>query len=217
MHRQSSVFIAKLIDRYGNNIEAALYRVKKDAGYSLSDISREFGFSREFARVIFKKFFREPYTKYFLEKKKTKEMEIFRKNISENQLPKNKLDRYKKTSLPYKGAVAEMIAFDICESLGYRIHAPRQRAFDLIINGYICEIKAAYTPFVVCDKEYITVCLSPKQKEYSDFIIIYNAIEPCFFVIPSKIIKTNKPLIPLINNKYEEYKNAWYLLREGKG
>jgi hypothetical protein len=62
-------FNAKLKKKYGKSIFRNLEKLKNEKGYTLQDLGTKYGFTREYARQIFGKYFGFPYT-YSIDEKR---------------------------------------------------------------------------------------------------------------------------------------------------
>lgn len=72
-------------------------------------------------------------------------------------------------------------------------------------------------------KKYVNsknITLRPKiRKEELDYLVCWCVDHDWFYIIPSNEVtqsNINIPIDPTKTSKYEKYKNAWFLLEEGK-
>jgi hypothetical protein len=197
----------KIIDRYGEEIKSDLEKVKKTPLATLQGIADNYGFTREYARQIYKNYFGEPYTKALA--KKTKKI----KDVSCVNDPRHKIAEYKKGSLRYFGAVAEKLFMCRCELAGLDVVLLKDQSIDMMVNSYLVDVKAARKT----KKKKYHFSASKKQTAECDFFACYAAEEDCFYIIPNN--KKNKRkyngfYIPVGggDHKYSKYKNRFDLL-----
>ena len=213
----------RLTMNYGLEILKDLEDLQTKPYWNLADLGRKYGFSREWARCIFIKFYGENYS--FIRKEKTKK--IYQDELACKSDPRYKVARCKSkhTSM---GAYAELLFYNKCQELDFQIDMPFNKTIDIIVNGFKVEIKSS-SPYYACKRSKIRHfrfgCLT-KQIKMADFIACYHSTETTFFIIPCSTILLNrtKSLWKSIyinekcsdyytaKNKYWQYKDAWHLL-----
>ena len=208
-------FRQRLVQRYGQDVVNDLETVKNKDKSNLRGIAAKYGFSREYARQIFKRLFGFSYTACL----KAKISERREKVIKTLYDPEKKLIRYKEESLRYKGAIGEKLCMDICRTIGYEIAVCRESTatIDLVINGCKCEVKTAYIPFGKQKTHYYRFSARPSQLEKADYFVCYIYPLNKFYVIPASEVKAEAIYIPehiTTSSKYYKYDSAWHLLRQ---
>lgn len=181
-------FINSLINKYGESIVDDLMNIVNS---SLIELSKKYGFTREYARQIFKKVFNVDYTVIVREKAaKKREREDILKALKKD--PRNKLKNFKDNSYAYKGAIGEEKVLNILIGLGYDVKPYMDgTTFDLVVNGYNVDVKTSSIPVATsskCKTKMFRFSVSKKQR-LGDFIICYACSINKFFVIPAKEIK----------------------------
>lgn len=216
MHKQSGLFIEKLKKKYGETIYPDLLKLQEEETATLQWFGDKYGFTREYSRQLFNKFFRYPYTKKIKQnKERRKSQYLF--NREKKRLPQSKVERYKKTSPAYKGALIELLVYEICGSLGFKIAPPYTPHTDLIINKYLCEIKsrARTTRTNPEGPPYYQFSIKKNEYEKLDYLIAYVVPKKEFYIIPKAAIKGLSVYIGEDNNNCytSKYRSAWHLLK----
>jgi hypothetical protein len=216
--------------KYGESIIADFESLKNDP-ITLLAIGKKYGFTRERARQIYREIFGYPFT-VIVKKRSAERIARINQEIINKRNPTNKVIIFKKTGPQYKGAVSEEKVLNICNSLGYVVSAYEDRSIDLVINGYLVDVKSDY-----CAKCYrrnkTPLChfaLSQKQL-IADFVICHMVETERFFIIPRhKFPKGRSVFIPInqhsewiagsagtahrkTSNHWYEYLEAWHLLK----
>lgn len=197
----------KIIERYGKEIVNDLYRVKKTPLSTLQSIADKYGFTREYARQLYLKYFGETYTKAAEEKAKKV------KDTACTSNPIYKVAEYNKGSLQYFGAVAEKLFMCRCEIEGLDVVLLEDKSIDIMVNSHLVDVKAARDT----GRGKYRFSASEKQTKRCDFFALYAAPEDCFYIIPNnkkKKIKRASFTIPIDGGgeKYSKYKNRFDLL-----
>lgn len=220
MHRQSAFFLEKLKKKYGESIYLDLIKLRDEKSATLQWFGNKYGFTKEYSRQLFNKFFLFPYTEK-IKKNKDKRRTDYLFNCEKKRLPQSKVERYKKTGSAYRGALVELLVFELCESFGFNIAPPYTRCTDLVINKYLCEIKSSEIAFltnpeVSPDKYYYRFALKKSEYEKLDFLICYAIPKNEFYIIPKAAIKGLNVYIGKNDDKCyaSKYKSAWNLLKK---
>lgn len=225
-------FRASLIEKYGKEILSDFDNLFNQSDISLIDISKKYGFTREYARQVFEKIFKFHFTvikKQKIEQRKQK-LELVRQ-LRKN--PCSKVERFKAgDSNAYKGALAEKKVYDICNVLGYEIkpYTPGL-TIDLVINNYMVDVKSCYSTVITAKGKttrQFHFNITSTQREIADFIICYAVTINKFFVIPigafpngNNLYIPEKPesfWVCMGTNMHSkshwyQYLEAWYLLK----
>jgi hypothetical protein len=204
-----------LVYRYGEEILNDLKRLVLDINYTLDDVGKKHGFSREYTRQIFEYVYGFKYT-VIRNKKMDTRFEIAEKRRFEKLNPVYKLQNYK-DGLVKKGAVAEKKVMDICNTLNYKVTPYKNKSIDLVINGYSVDVKSNYK-FRTFDREHTTLYCNfniSKSQVNADFIICHTVPNNRFFIIPKSAFPKGKTIY--ISNErgkqYWQYLEAWNLLK----
>lgn len=216
-------FEDKLIKKYGPDI---INDLKNIAENNLRIVGEKYGFTREYTRQIYEKAMGFKYT--VIKNHRSSKLKAVRQAVSNlKKDPRYKTSVYSPTCTIGKGADAEKKVFDICAQLGYEIKPYHDLSIDLVINGFLVDIKSCYKPRFT-NKCHVTPYdhfkFSEKQRQ-CDFIVCYSATTNQFFVIPQKSLKGNEIWIPIKKqsswsnssrrntNHWYDYLEAWHLLK----
>ncbi|MBW1745824.1 MAG: hypothetical protein JRJ25_05730 [Deltaproteobacteria bacterium] len=158
---------------------------------SLAGVARHFGFSREYARQVYKKVYGYPYTEAFQNKLQLRK----RKMLAGRKKPKR---------LELLIKVREKM-----ESLGLTLHLRIQKhSYEILTNNYKLLLRYASTPLMIGKKQYFRF----------DFIICVcrNNGESIHYIIPRHAMpKYRVHLLPEAGpgkSKYTRFREAWHLL-----
>ena len=215
--RVSSSFIAKLRNsyglkksdgfrrrferRYGKGAVSRFKKLIKMDDMTLTDVSKIFGFSRENARIIYKKIHKHPYTARYKEKAdKRREREA---------LARERAMR----SLPISRTVEKM------KQMGFRPFLVREgKAYRIRLNGFKIVHKRTASPVMIGKKLYYRINTDIAANKDNDFFICRcgDTKQSIHYVIPKDVApKYTVSLAPFSNikeSKYAKYKEAWHLL-----
>ena len=222
--KNKQIFIGHLKEKYGRRIFNDLENLSKDFNLTLTWLGDKYGFTREYARQIFFRYYGFEYSKKVRNRvsRRKKEKERIRKQDFHLYYdPKYKVRRLKRGSKVLRGAIAELKAKEICKYYKYKITITPEksiRLIDLIVNDLFCEVKStlkSYKTSNISNNAYFVCNFKPKQKEKADFLFWYIYSINTFYVIPSLAFPKGQSLyIPEtgIPHRYSEYKEAWHLL-----
>ena len=177
--------IRRLRKKYGIQFIKDIKALKTQQYLSLHAVGVKYGLTRERVRQIFKKIYNESYGKY--ETKKAKERKESEATVCVND-PRRKVADYKKDSDVYKGALAEKLFMEQCESLGFNVEIPCGKSFDIIINGFIVDVKSCTSARKMSDKntgEYYNFSARSHQRTKCDFFACYIVERDVFYIIPN--------------------------------
>ena len=73
--KRSNCFTRRFDARYGKDSTKTFQRIIESPHSSLADVAKHFGFSREYARQVYKNIYGYPYTKVYREKLEIRKME----------------------------------------------------------------------------------------------------------------------------------------------
>jgi|GEM_PF-1482614 len=199
--KKANGFSRRFESRYGRGAVDTFKKTIEHPGNSLVDAARQFRFSREYARQVYKKVYGRPYTEAFRRKMLTRK----RKNLD----AKMKTKKFKSLIK----IVAKM------RSLGFvpRI-ANKGPAFTILANGHKLGLRSTSKSAFVGRKHYFRISQGPGSNRHYDFLICLckNNEESIHYVIPRHAMpKYGVYLIPEAGpreSKYAQFKEAWHLL-----
>lgn len=216
----------RLIERYGREIINDLKAVKTQQYWNLTEVGKKYGFSREYARRLFKKVFGKSVTKY--EKAKTVKRTAEIKSMNCANDPRHKMANYK-GGHPKAGAKAELLVFNKCKELGFDVEIPCNQVYDLKINGFNVDVKSSSREQKMLKKgqvgnrsSYYYFGTRPRQHAQCDFYVCHAIPIDTFYIIPKQIMAPTGCHIRANNIRYrayipkrvdyDQYKEAWHLL-----
>ena len=195
-------FVRRFEGRYGPDAVNRFRRIIEDASSSLADVGRHFGFTREYARRIYKRIYGFPYT------------QIHKKKILLRRL-KADSRRFSSARLIYLRKAKDKLA-----SMGLDpIIQIRSRSHSLVTsnNRRVAVIRVSNVR-KIGNKEYLQITKLSEQRQACDFFILCcfnNGVSACY-VIPAEVMPRKGALMPVSSNdgnhKYSMFKDAWHLL-----
>jgi len=217
----------KAVERYGPEIIEDLESLKTLQYWNLTEVGKKYGFTREYARQLFKRLFKKDYRYYEKEKSNKRKSDI--KMLSCANDPRYKVAEYNSDTIR-KSAEAELLVFNKCKGLGFNVKVPCKKVFDIIINNFNVDVKST-TKEISPNKTlgaatYFHFGISPHQYDVCDFFICYAAPIKTFYVIPKEDIFSKTGLYVKATasklgaqyvrgpGKYHKYKEAWFLLNQ---
>ena len=222
--KNKQMFIDHLKEKYGRSVFNDLDKLSKDFNLTLNWLGEKYGFTREYARQIFFRYYGYKYSRKVFKRvdRHKKEKERIRKQDFHLYYdPKYKVRRFKRESQVLRGAMVELKAKEICKHYKYKITITPEksiRLIDLIVNDLFCEVKSsskAFNPSNGNSYMYFNCRFTPKQKEKADFLFWYIIPTDTFYIIPSSAFPMGLTLyVPEIEipHRYSEFRNAWHLL-----
>ena len=177
--------IRNLRKKYGVQFIKDMKALKTQQYLSLNAVGVKHGLTRERVRQIFKIIYNESYGKY--ETKKAKERKESEATVCVHD-PRRKVADYKKDSGVYRGALAEKLFMEQCEALGFNVEIPCGKSFDIIINGFIVDVKSCASARKMSDKntvEYYNFSARSHQRTKCDFFACYIVERDVFYIIPN--------------------------------
>lgn len=229
--------IAKIVVRFGDGIKNSMRELMEGIeGTTLDSIGKQYGVTREYIRQIFKLFHGESYSNVVKKKVEFNErMRIESKTMSCIHDPRNKVASYKNhNSSQFKGAESELIVFNKCRELGMNVSPSKTTKIDLIINGWVCDVKSRGTIPKLGKhnkRAYYNCNMSEKQRELCDFIIFHVIPMNEFYIFPRDYFneRGSALFVPAnasayksrncknaLDDKIFQYKEAWHLLENDK-
>lgn len=222
--------IKNMVKKYGIDILKDFKLLKKDYNLTLEIFGKKYGFTREYARILYKIVFGKAYTKALNKKRKRwRQLRDSTKDLVCKNNPKFKIAEYKKSSTMRQGALIEQKFIEECEKRNLNVEIPCKAVIDLKVNGFNVEVKSNGKSKLVgkaITKRYVFY-ISSSQIEKADFIACYHNRLDKFFIIPKKEISVgslgkggnisfsvNKTNHWCSKNRYWEFKDAFHLLRK---
>ena len=203
----------RLSSKYGVEIFKDFKDVKNIPYFTLANIAKKFGFTKEYARQLYNFLYLDSYTNAHAKKMATV------KDIQCSQNPSHGVSEYKKNGPVYQGVIVKKIFIDKCANFGFDVSILCKRGLDMVVNGWIINVKSCKKLAPVT--KYHRFKVSAKQRSLCDFFAMYSHHQQCFFIIPNKdkgiffdthrfyyISETEKNQKALnADNKYYEFKN----------
>lgn len=202
--KKSAKFPRQFERTYGPGAMERLKKIIENPDKSLASVARHFGFSREYARQVYKKVYGYPYTEAFKSK-----LQLRKRKMLANRKNSKLLDLLIKVK-------------EKMESIGLTLHLRIQKhSFEILTNDYKLLLRYALTPVMIGKKEYfhITTGASPAD---IDFIVCLcrNNGKSIHYIIPCHVMpKYGIYLLPEARpaeSKYARFKEAWHLLTQKK-
>lgn len=198
-------------------------RLLTDSSFTLTEISKIYGYTRERARQIFEKIFGYHDTvgrkkRSAVRHQKIKEMRMQRRD------PRYKLEHWNlsPSCSIEKGITAEKKVLEICELYGYEVKAHNDGSIDLVINGFKVDVKVAYKTRITSKGGKTPLFhfqYSDVQLLNADFLVCYAEPINKFFIIPQRALTSGRsiyiPEKPIMSWKtclgnVQERRSHWY-------
>lgn len=186
--------------------KGAVEKFKKMIEYknnSLSDVGKQFNFTREYARQVYQKLYGYPYTETFKKKQALKRQE----RLSNGNGARKGNGKFKDVRKKIK-------------SMGLLLDRDeRDGLYMTLKNGYKLAIRATSTPVLIGKRPYYRINNSKCTVRDFDFFICLckHHREDVHFIIPSDIMPESViTLLPTAGpdqSKYAQFKEAWNLLK----
>lgn len=221
---------ADLVKKYGKDIFSDLQKADSDSFGTLQAVAEKHGITRERARQIYNQLYGKP----FRQKSAPTIKELHEKSLSCKYHPFIKCAEYKE-GIVKTGAIYEKLFWKECEKKGFAVSLYGSAEIDMVVNGYLVDVKYRRNALRYCKKEtsytsYYNYHISLVQLDKADFIACYHPTEESFFIIPVTGIKkqqnkNGKTQIYISEKKsnsrssrnvYWEFRDAWQLLSAPK-
>jgi hypothetical protein len=187
---------------YGNGAIERFKKIIERPDTSLTDVGRHFGFTREYARHVYRKVYGRPYTAAY----KRKRLQMQKKRLAEKRRISKRVD-------------ALMNVGEKMKSIGlpYKI-INKGNAYTILSNGYKLGLRISSKPTIIGKKRYYRINNAMRANGPMDFFVCIcrNRSKDTHFIIPSNAMP--KALIALSpestpnQSKYAQFKEAWHLL-----
>lgn len=184
-------FHHRLLGRYGAEFIHDLLVLKNTPGWSMTDVGKKYGVTREYIRQVFYQYFGYYYTECIKQKR-----DMVKNDIAPCvHDPKYKVAEYKKGSLIKRGAVIELKFREICEAMGFDIKNSCSPTTDIIVNGYKVEIKSTTRPYKYYpgskSSSYKWSIRADQIKE-NDYFALYRPDIDKFIIVPNELKQNGK-------------------------
>jgi methylphosphotriester-DNA--protein-cysteine methyltransferase len=200
--KRANGFLRRFGRAYGLDAVETFKELVERPNTSLAEVGGHFGFTREYARHVYKKIYGRPYTEAYRRKRLLRQ----KKRLAEKR---NKSKR----------AGALMKVGERMESLGLP-HSINTNGNSYIIstNGYKLGFRISTTPTLINNREYFRINNAMWARDHLDFVVCVcrKGGKDTYFIIPSTAMpKALVSLMPEATNgqsKYAQFKEAWHLL-----
>jgi hypothetical protein len=200
-----SIFVRRFETTYGANAIWKFKRIIDNPEYCLSDVSRYFGFSREYARQVYEKIYGYPYTLALHKRRLEKQHEDILVKIK--QYRDSKITKY----------LEELR--DKLLLLGIIPRISRERGIiRIFLNGHKIAFRYSEKPAKTGNKMYFRISYREGFCSDCDFVIcLCKDMNECvYYVIPnSSMPKTGIAFSvdpALTGSKYSQFIEAWHLI-----
>lgn len=200
--KKANGFSRRFENTYGKGAIETFNKIIENPDNALVDVASHFGFSREYARQVYKKVYGRPYT------------ELLQKKIPARK--RKKLDAKMKS----KGFASLMQVTEKMRSLGFVPHmTSKGSAFTLFANGYKLALRSTSKPIFVGRNRYFRISHGNRSNGKCDFFICLcrNNGKSIHYVIPRDSMPRYGVCLSLeagpLESKYAKFREAWYLLK----
>ena len=200
--KRANGFLRRFERAYGLGAVETFKELVERPNTSLTDVGGHFGFTREYARHVYKKIYARPYTEAYRRKRLLRQ--------------KKRLEEKRNKS---KRAGALMKVGERMKSLGLP-HSINTNGNSYIIstNGYKLGFRISSTPTLINKREYFRINNTIRASEPIDYIVCVcrKGTKDTHFIIPSdtmpKALIALQPDAAPEQSKYAQFKEAWHLL-----
>ena len=200
--KRANGFCRRFERTYGFGAVETFKALTERPNTSLTDVGGHFGFTREYARHVYKKIYGRPYTEAYRRKrllKKKKRLAERRDNSKRAGALMKVAEKMKSLGLPY--------------SITYK-----GNSYTIFTNGYKVGFRMSSTPTLINQREYFRLNNTKRPNGPLDFLICIcrKGTKDTHFIIPSTAMP--KALVSLMpestpeQSKYAQFKEAWHLL-----
>lgn len=199
--KKANGFSRRFENAYGNGAVERFKKIIENPDNALVDVAGHFGFSREYARQVYRKIYGCPYTNAFQSKV------IVRK--------RRKLD-YKMSSRRFVSlteAIERMKLFGFAPKM-----TDKGSASTFFVNGYKLVFRCTSKSILLGSNRYFRISHGDRSNGHCDFFICLcrNNGKSIYFVIPRHVMPKYGVCLLLDKgsrkSKYTKYKDAWHLL-----
>ncbi len=193
-------------NKYGKGSIDTFLKIAEDPYSSLADVGRHFGFTRENARILYRKICGFPYTSTRLKKR----------------MLRDKLDGGSKAGLKAKQPPFVSRIIERAKSLGLSLEIPvngNQR--NILVNGYNVNCKVSCRKNSVNKNKFFSISPTKIKNNDCDFFICVcrDHENDIHYIIPYNFMPKNGASIPIgppsqhrKGSKYFQFRESWNLL-----
>jgi hypothetical protein len=200
--KRANPFFRQFERNYGPGAVRRFKGIIEDSSSSLADVGRQFGFTREYARQIYKKIYGVPYTETYKKKILLRRSKADLLKFSSSRLMHVKKIKDKITTMGLDPTI-------VVEAKSYVLMTNNNLSVAVLYTSKLRQIR---------NKKYFQLNIVSKQVQDCDFFILYhfnNGDSTCY-VIPNEIMPKKGSMIQVssedTDSKYARFKDAWHLL-----
>jgi len=200
--KRANPFFRQFERNYGPGAVRRFKGIIEDSSSSLADVGRQFGFTREYARQIYKKIYGVPYTETFKKKILLRRSKADLLKFSSSRLMHVKKIKDKITTMGLDPTI-------VVEAKSYVLMTNNNLSVAVLYTSKLRQIR---------NKKYFYVGAISKQRRGRDFFILsyVNNGDSGYYIIPNKYMPKEGTMIAIspnnTNGKYTRFKDAWHLL-----
>ena len=199
LRRTQGFFTRRFEETYGKGSADTFKNMIEELDTSLSDVARYFGFSREYARQVYLKFFGRPYSEALYEKRQ--KIGLFKEEISRNSKKTRNFIAFKE----------RLLALGLIPRISYD-----RGVCNVFVNGFKLAFRFSERPFMSAEKFHFRITYrNPGSHKACDFLIClcrYKDKKTCYVIPKHAIPKFGICLIPqsgINESKYARFREAW--------
>jgi hypothetical protein len=210
--RSKDHFLRRFEETHGKDSVGTFRDMIEQPFSTLVDVARHFGFSKENARLVYRKMYGVPYTELLQKKKEARRRR--REKLRQKRLLQARLES--KRLSPVIQAMARARGFGF--NTGIR---PDGKSYILYINGHKAAVRGASKATQIGRKRYFHVGKKCRDRDFYICMCKDNGSE-AYYVIPSDVMPESGTFLPAPNdehsgkagngNKYLQFREAWHLL-----
>ena len=200
--KRADPFLRQFEKNYGPGAVRRFKYIIEDSSSSLADVGRHFGFTREYARQLYKKIYGFSYTesykrKILLRRSKADSLKCFSSRRMHLKKVKDKI-----TTMGLDPAITT-------EAKSHVLMTNNNLRVAVLYNSKLRQIR---------NKKYFFVSVINKQRQDCDFFVLsyLNNGDSGYYIIPNKYMPKEGTMIAISpnngNGKYTRFKDAWHLL-----
>lgn len=200
--KRGDAFLRRFESKYGVGAVQQFKALAVDVDASLADIGDYFGFSKEYARQVYRKLFGHPYTTAYRRK-----LDKRRKQAGFNRQIAKRIRR-----------IQDVIDLMRSHGINGRIVNKGRGVYRIRCNGYQIALKHSTHPLKIDNRLYYRFSNHDNYRLKDDFNICccWTPGEKKYYVLPKN--RTPRTCASIcydpnsILGRYEQYKDAWFLL-----
>ena len=206
--KRSNCFARRFEGRYGTGSIDTFRNIVESPHLSLSDAARHFGFSREYARQVYKNIYEQPYTEVHREK-----LEIRRRQREDSK----EANRWRQVGRRLSSVTRVMLK---AESLGYTVCLKSHH--NILINGHRIAVMGTFGTTLRGKNAYFNFSRTDLDRKDCDFFVCICHCNDIYYVIPYDAMPKKGFTIPADwyggkpwprkVKRYSQYRGAWNLL-----